>query len=197
MNIPKNEKKTSQSQKILAAAFKCISSRGYANVSLRDIADEAGVVLSQLNYYYRNKEGLYKEVIKTMMQKYLLEIENCLKKGVTAREKISLVIQYFQDMLSNYPELFKLLYDFTSMALWSASYCELLRNLFKDLSNLIEKHVFNNIIVKDQLNLKGYTPKTMARMFFGAMFGTAIQVVLDPDEKNLPESLNAVLVMFE
>lgn len=64
--------KLNQSEKILLAAFKCISSKGYANVSLRDIADEAGVVLSQLNYYYKNKEGLFTEVVKMMIGKYLL-----------------------------------------------------------------------------------------------------------------------------
>lgn len=61
--------KFTQSQKILDTAFKCISERGYANVSLRDIANEAGVVLSQLHYYYKNKEGLFTEVIKVMGKK--------------------------------------------------------------------------------------------------------------------------------
>jgi len=54
----------SQSEKILSAAYGCISTRGYANVSLRDIADEAGVALSQLHYYYKSKEGLFKEVVQ-------------------------------------------------------------------------------------------------------------------------------------
>ncbi|MCR4441863.1 MAG: TetR/AcrR family transcriptional regulator [Peptococcaceae bacterium] len=187
--------KMNQSQKILFAAFKCISSRGYANVSLRDIADEAGVVLSQLNYYYRNKEGLYKEVIKMMMQKYLLEIENCLQRGATAKEKTLSLIKYFQEMLNKNPELFRLLYDFTGMAIWSPPFGELLRNLFKDLSNLIEKYIISDAAIKE--NLKTYATKPIARMLFGAMFGTAIQVILDPEEKSLPESLFSIQVLFE
>jgi len=43
-------KKANQSERILQTAFECISSKGYANVSMRDIADEAGVALSQLMY---------------------------------------------------------------------------------------------------------------------------------------------------
>lgn len=187
--------KMNQSQKILIAAFECVSSRGYANVSLRDIADEAGVVLSQLNYYYKNKEGLFTEVIKMMMQKYLQEVENHLKKGTTAKEKISSLIIYFQEMLAENPELFRLLYDFSGMALWSATFGELLRNLFNDLANLIEKYVLNNIAIKG--NLRGYSSKSIARMIFGAMFGTAIQVILDPQEKKLPEALKAVELVFE
>jgi len=186
--------KMNQSQIILLAAFECISSKGYANVSLRDIADEAGVVLSQLNYYYKNKEGLLTEVIKMMMKKYLQEAEDHLRNGTTAKEKISSLISYFQEMLEEDPKLFRLLYDFTGMALWSVSFGKLLSNLFEDLADLIEKHVLNNIPAKSKLS--GYTPKSIARMLFGAMFGTAIQVILDPQEKKLPEALNAIESVF-
>lgn len=185
----------SQSQKILLAAYKCISAKGYANVSLRDISIEAGVVLSQISYYYGNKEGLFKEVIKMLIQKYLQEVEDCLQKGATAKEKISSLINYFQEMLSKRPEVFRLLYDFTSLAIWSPSFGELLRNLFKDLANLIEKRVLRDGDIKE--SLKAYPPDFLARMLFGAMFGTAIQVILDPEEKNLPEALSSILVMFE
>ncbi len=187
--------KMNQSQKILIAAFECISSRGYANVSLRDIADEAGVVLSQLNYYYKNKEGLFTEVIKMMMQKYLQEVENHLKKGTTAKEKISSLIIYFQEMLTENPEVFRLLYDFSGMALWSTTFGELLRNLFNELANLIEKYVLEDIDIKGLMRV--YSSKSIARMIFGAMFGTAIQVILDPQEKKLPEALMAIELVFE
>ena len=191
----KNEvEKTSQSKEILLAAFKCISAKGYANVSLRDIADEAGVVLSQLSYYYKNKEGLFAEVIKMLMQKYLMEVENCLQKGATANEKTLSLVKYFQEMLVERPEIFKLLHDFTNMAIWSVSSRKLLRSLFKDLSNLIEQHIFSNVAVID--NLKGYPPKSMARMLLGTVFGIAIQVILDPGGEDLSDSLNAIQVVF-
>lgn len=86
MNEKTNE--ASQAQRILNAAFKCILSKGYANVSLRDIAEEAGVALSQLNYYYNNKEGLLVEVVRMLAKKYLHEIEDNLKKGELPDEKV-------------------------------------------------------------------------------------------------------------
>lgn len=191
--ISDNEK-SNQSEKILLAAFKCISSRGYANVSLRDIADEAGVVLSQLNYYFKNKVRLFTEVIKMMVQKYLLEIENCLSKVETPKERVKSLISYFGDMLKYNPELFKLLYDFTGMAIWSTSFSVLVSNLFRELSALIEKYILTNINIK---NLKGYSPKSLSRMILGAMFGIGIQVVLDSEEENLPQALNSMELLFE
>ena len=189
-----NMEKMNQSEKILNAAFECISSKGYANVSLRDIADEAGVVLSQLNYYYKNKEGLFTEVIKMMIQKYRQEVENHLRNGATPKEKIIELIKYYQEVLNDNPKIFRLLYDFSSMALWSASFSKLLCSLYDDLAELIETHVLNNISTNS--SLLDYTPISIARMILGAMFGTAIQVLLDPQEKRITESLNAIELVF-
>jgi len=187
-------KKANQSERILQTAFECISSKGYANVSMRDIADEAGVALSQLTYHYKNKDGLLIEVIKMMIQEYLIEVEEHLRKGVTPKEKLSDLITYFQEVLEENPKLFKMFYDFTSMSLWSAQFSNLLRNLFDNLVNLIEKYVLDDIPLKS--NLRTYTPKSIARMLLGAMFGTAIQVILDPQEKKLPEALNAIELLL-
>ncbi|ATW26441.1 TetR/AcrR family transcriptional regulator [Candidatus Formimonas warabiya] len=185
----------SQSQKILNAAYQCIASKGYANVSLRDIADEAGVVLSQLNYYYKNKEGLFREVIEMAIQKYLHEVEHDLKKGTTAKEKISYLINYFQEMLKKNPEIFKLLYDFTGMALWASSFRSLLCHLYQDLSNLIETHIVRNASVKEKF--EKYSSKALARMILGTLLGTALQATLDYEEETVAGSINAIQILFE
>jgi AcrR family transcriptional regulator len=190
----KNIEKTNQSEMILNAAFECISSKGYANVSLRDISDEAGVVLSQLNYYYKNKEGLFTEVIKMMIRKYRQEVENHLRNGSTPKEKITELVKYYQEVLKDNPKLFRLLYDFSSMALWSASFSKLLCSLYNDLAELIETHVLKDISANS--SLIDYAPISIARMILGAMFGTAIQVILDPQEKRITESLNAIELVF-
>jgi AcrR family transcriptional regulator len=179
-----------QSQRILNAAFDHISKKGYANVSLREIADEAGVVLSQLNYYYKNKEGLLVEVIRMTMKKYMNEVKGILIIGSTAKEKLNNLICYFQGTLRKNQNLFRLLFDLTSMAMWSESFGNLLNELFDDLAQLIEDNILN--IATPEFKLSGYTTHTTARMIFGALFGTSIQVLLNPDEKELPEALSVI-----
>lgn len=80
--------KENPSQKILATAFECLASKGYANVSMRDIAGEAGVALSQLNYYYKNKQGLFTQVIDRMIRQSLHEIEGILNSAGSPKEKL-------------------------------------------------------------------------------------------------------------
>ncbi|WP_343032837.1 TetR/AcrR family transcriptional regulator [Anaerotalea alkaliphila] len=191
MSTETNEQ--TQSERILLAANTCISTRGYANVSMRDIADEAGVALSQLNYYFKNKEGLFKEVVRMMISKYLKEIEASLKQENSPRKRAKGLIHYFKNMLQHNPELFRLLYDFTGLAIWSPVFSSLLSELFKELSDMIEKYIFKDLQLKE---LKGYSTKTLSRLILGSMFGTGIQVLLDQDEE-LPEALNAMQILFE
>jgi Transcriptional regulator len=192
--MPNDVQVTGQSERILNAAFNCISSKGYANVSLRDIAEEAGVVLSQLNYYYKNKEGLLTEVIKTLAQKYLSEIEWELRKGNLAKEKLHNIINYFKKILEEQPGLFKLLYDVTGMALWSSKFRELLQGMYANLSNLIEKYIVNDY--SNNKSEKQYSSKALSRMILGTFIGTAIQIVINQEEDSI-DSLNAIETIFE
>jgi len=194
IEIEKSSRAT-QSQKILTAAFFCISTKGYANVSLRDIADKAGVVLSQLNYYYKNKEGLFIEVIKMAIYKYLAEIEVNLQKGNTVQEKMAYLSQYFRDMLCKAPELFKLLYDFIGMAIWSEPFRKLLKQLFEELADLVEKNILAHIAKNDKLAC--CSAKAMSRMIIGALFGITLQSILDPEKETLTDAFNMLPKVFE
>lgn len=184
-----------QPQRILHAAFKCMAVKGYANVSLRDIADEAGVVLSQLNYYYKNKEGLLKEIVKTVGDQYLNEVELRLMKGKSPRERISFLIEYFQEILRNKPDIFKLLFDLTSMSLWSPVLKELQHDLFNNIASLIEKHIIKEFANQDKY--KHICSNVLSRMMLGTLFGTSIQVILADEKEEMIDSLSALGALFE
>ncbi|OEF96632.1 TetR/AcrR family transcriptional regulator [Desulfuribacillus alkaliarsenatis] len=179
-----------QAEKILNAAFKCIEERGYANVSLRNIADEAGVVLSQLNYYYKNKEGLFTEVINTLAKQFVGEIEANLKKGASKKERIMYLTEYFQEMLRKKPEFFKMFYDITSMSLWSTSLKDIINDLFSNLANLIEKY-----ILTDSNN--NPSSIAIARIMLGTILGTSIQVLLAHEQEEIINTLPALELLFD
>lgn len=188
--MEKRIEKTSQSQKILQAAFQCLSTRGYANVSMRDIADEAGVALSQLNYYYKNKEGLFTEVVKMMMHQYLHEVEEKLKSTKNTKEKIASLVKYFNELIRKNPELLRLFIDFTAQSLWLPSFRRQLKNLFADLSEMIEKSILAGTVINK--NLREYSSRSVAKLVLGALYGTSIQIMLDSDEDKAFDSLNLI-----
>lgn len=176
-------------EKILSAAYRCIAARGYANVSLRDIAAEAGVVLSQLNYYYKNKEGLFIEVVRMMARSLRQEIEQGLKRGATPKERVSCLVSQFQEMLQKRPEFSSLLLDLTSMSLWQGSFRDLLRDFYKDLYELTEKQ-----ITAPQTAPSHYSPKAMAHTIINTLMGTAMQAALYPEEQDVRLSLSSLCI---
>ena len=52
-------------EKLFAAAIPLFAEKGYAGVSIRDIAKAADVNVSSISYYFRGKEGLYHAIIES------------------------------------------------------------------------------------------------------------------------------------
>ena len=174
--------------KILNTAFECLSAKGYANVSMRDIADEAGVALSQLAYYYKNKEKLFVEVIHMMMEQYISEIEATLKSSTDAKDKLTSLVRYFKELTRNNPKLLRLFIDFTAQSLWIPSFREQLNSLFNAVTEIIERNL--SVATIANKSLLGYSPKCIAKLVFGALYGTTVQIILRPDRDSAFESLN-------
>ncbi|MBA1334248.1 MAG: Transcriptional regulator, AcrR family [Firmicutes bacterium] len=186
--MKKKIEKAKPSQKILTTAFECLSTKGYANVSMRDIANEAGVALSHLTYYYKNKEGLFTEVINMMMHQYLHEIEDSLKSAASTKEKIASLVRYFKELIRDKPNLLRLFIDFTAQALWLPSFGEQVDSLFNNLAEIIDK----NILADTEIckGLQEYSSKSIARLILGALYGVSIQIMLGSDKESTFESLN-------
>jgi len=55
-------------QRLLGAAARLFAERGYQHVTVRDICKEAGANVAAVNYYFRDKEGLYQEVIQLIIR---------------------------------------------------------------------------------------------------------------------------------
>ncbi|MGA2141955.1 MAG: TetR/AcrR family transcriptional regulator [Brevinematales bacterium] len=189
------KKLTTQPERILSAALKCISNYGYANVSMRDIASEAGVVLSQLNYYYKNKEGLFIELIKDVQQEYRANIHECLKKGATPGESLALLIDYFRDLTINNPEIIRLLYEAVNLALWSEIFKKFIRNLFDEVSEEIKKSIYNNADIKNRF--KKYSPETISHLLWGTIFGTVINFILHPQDEQVNELFHLIKFLYQ
>jgi len=178
--------KKNQAEEIMNAAIKLITNNGYSNVSLRDIANEAGVALSQLNYYYKNKEGMFAAVIKEIAAKNLKYIENALKSGESAKEKFDNLLRFFEETIEKAPENLRLLVDLTSMALWSDTFKKLLNSFYEEVAKLIETHV------SSELNSK-HSSIDIAKTIFASIYGIAMQSLMNPFNKKV--SLNHLEVI--
>jgi AcrR family transcriptional regulator len=145
-----------------------------------------------LNYYYKNKDGLFTEVVKMMMQQYLHEVEDNLKSTTNTKDKVNSLVRYFSELIRKNPELLKLFIDFTAQSLWLPSFRGQLKELFADLSEMIEKKILAGSTINR--NLSEYSLKSVAKLVLGALYGTSIQIMLDSDDDI--ESLSLVGIIL-
>ena len=107
--MAKNEKivaDTSTEEKIKEAAHIVFTRKGFAATRTRDIAQEAGLNLALLNYYFRSKENLFDIVMKENMQRFLKGIGGVLNdKTITLQGKLSIIAENYINMLEKNPDL--------------------------------------------------------------------------------------------
>ena len=100
------EKELTTEEKILLSASKVFTEKGFAGTRTRDIAEEAGINLALLNYYFRSKEKLFKQVMKVKMVLLFGQIVPILTNEKTnLEEKIDLVSNKYFEILSKNPNL--------------------------------------------------------------------------------------------
>lgn len=93
-------------EKIKAAAARLFTTRGFAATRTRDIAEEAGINLALLNYYFRSKENLYRIIMAENFQVFFrgaLQIFHNQQTGV--EEKISQLVDYYIGRLLENPDI--------------------------------------------------------------------------------------------
>lgn len=96
----------STEEKILIAASKVFTAKGFAGTRTRDIADEAGINLALLNYYFRSKEKLFEQVMKVKVVLLFGQIIPIVTNQKTSLdEKIALATEKYFDILSKNPNL--------------------------------------------------------------------------------------------
>ncbi|MFC1850306.1 TetR/AcrR family transcriptional regulator [candidate division CSSED10-310 bacterium] len=60
------QEKQSTRERILTAAGELFATQGFAATTIRDICEKAKANVAAVNYHFRDKEGLYNELIKAM-----------------------------------------------------------------------------------------------------------------------------------
>src|SRR6478736_4462618 len=90
----------STEEKIKEAARKVFMRKGFSATRTRDIAEEAGINLALLNYYFRSKQKLFEEVMKEKIQTLLQTVIPVLiNPATTLEEKMKLIVSNYITVL--------------------------------------------------------------------------------------------------
>lgn len=98
--------KISAEEKIKTAARKVFTEKGFTATRTRDIAQEAGINLALLNYYFRSKEKLFEMVMMENLQQFMMGVGLIAHNENTSwQQKVEQLVAHYIDMLLANPNL--------------------------------------------------------------------------------------------
>jgi len=165
-------------EKIIEATFSCIAEKGSSSFSLREVSKKAGVALSQIHYYFSNKEGLLAEAAASFMQKEQEELKEKLKNIKEPKQRIQHSIIFLRDQQINKPTILKVYFELLTMSMTNPSLAEQTKKL---------QEQWVNSILQEDMHL-GISKKPLARFIVAFLDGLALQTLQDASKEELEET---------
>lgn len=91
--------------RIKEVARRIFLEHGYEGAKIRQIADEAGVNLAMVNYYFRSKEQLFKSIYLETFREFLGRIIVLLNEETPLEVKIWKIVDRYTDFITENPLL--------------------------------------------------------------------------------------------
>src|SRR5436190_18148676 len=92
---PRALRQAERREKILAAALEEFSARGFAATRLDDVARRAGVAKGTIYLYFRDKESLFQELVRTMLSPVVGALEAAPMADLPARAVAETIADLF------------------------------------------------------------------------------------------------------
>lgn len=133
----------STEQKIIAAAREVFTKKGFAATRTRDIAEEAGINLALLNYYFGSKEKLFRIIMEEQVSEMLGNIGPLLAQtDLALDDKVKAIVNSYTNMLLKNPDL--PLFVLNELKVNNHFFQETLENAYTSSYPVIEKQLAEN-----------------------------------------------------
>lgn len=106
MEIPKDDARN----RLLKAALNLFVSKGYAATSVSMIVQEANVTKPMLYYYFKNKEGIYTEIMNEAFTEFEEVIQRYPLKDVSAKDTIIIMFKELMEIQEQNMEYVRLIH---------------------------------------------------------------------------------------
>ena len=170
--------------RILEAAFTVLSRQGYANTSIKDIAEEAGVAQGLVHYHYKSKQLLVLAVLEYVCKKVEL--------GNSAGEAGALAaFAQTKEMLRESRETNSLYIELIGMGLHDPVIGSGVRDFIRADRSHVED-IARQVLT--ERNSGTYPARGIAGVVWAAILGIIVQSLVDP-EFDTDEAVDTLAVM--
>jgi AcrR family transcriptional regulator len=96
---------TETEQRIILSAERLFYQKGKAGTSMQDIADDAGINRTLLNYYFRSKDKLFERVFRKAMGSFVPGIVAMLHSDISFEKYIPVLVETIIDTMIENPQI--------------------------------------------------------------------------------------------
>ena len=162
----------------MEATIDCIAARGFADLTLADVAKAAGLSVGIVNFYFRSKDVLLVETLRHLVADYVQQTnENIRSAGVTAAAQIDAMIESdFHRTIANRKRV-TVWYAFWGETRWRPEFLKICQQL-SDTFHEETRAAFARLIAEG-----GYSaidPDLVARGFDALIDGLWLDLLINP-----------------
>lgn len=161
-------------KRIINAAMGVFSRHGYAKANIRDIARTAGISIGGVYLYFKNKEELYKSLIKEGMRDFGSKIQTTTEQAESATKALSNFLKLHLENALKHKEFILLHFREHGFAFAMNEKKQFLRRQQK----LIEKIILSGIRSGE---FRRCNAKEMSSIIMGTLRGTILLIATDGD----------------
>jgi AcrR family transcriptional regulator len=162
----KNKEREDRKDLIIDAAERVFSNKPFNKVSMREIADEAGIAPSSIYTYFPNQESLFVEATVRDSTGLINEIERMVNTAGEGEQILDRGIEAFVDFLDNHDSYFRMMVIFMTVGSLSKDSLKKLNEVVRSGFDLFET-IFKS------MGYKGDT-RILAHYFFAMMNGILV-----------------------
>jgi AcrR family transcriptional regulator len=167
---------------ILEAARRCLLAEGYAAMSLRKVASEAGVPLSQVSYHFGSKSGLVLALLDVENQRRLDRQQSMYAADEPLWRRYEQACDVLEDDLES--GYVRVLQEMTAAGWSTPAIAERVRTMKQGWYDLLTDVVTD---ASDRLGGLGpFTPAEVATLIGCAFYGAEQELLLGFDRHHLP-----------
>ena len=96
---------TETEERIIESAEKLFYQKGKAGTSMQDIADDAGINRTLLNYYFRSKDQLFEAVFRSALGRFVPDVAAMLNTDENFSEYVPALVEKIIDTMLENPQI--------------------------------------------------------------------------------------------
>ena len=174
-------------RQIVEALFRCMARKGYANVSITDIAEEGRVARGAINFFFTGKDEILAALLDRAITDYRAVLRPVLDKPGPAHEQLRAALEVLLAPTPATREVMAVFLNYYALAPGHLGLAPALRDFFRDYRR------FFALVLRRGIR-QGCYPRTMepdkaAAVLVAAVEGLLIQWVISPQSVDPPKAI--------